>query len=90
MNAIIIAIAIIGIGIWMWLQVLKAPYHDEQTNRLYRYVKDSENPNHAYCPRCNTPSKMIISIRTSNPKQHEKYNYGVDCKYCGLVWFDLG
>jgi len=67
--------------------VFTEPFHewfDEKSRRHYRFVKQSENPHHAKCPRCSRESPMIIATQ-GNPK-HLK---GVKCGWCGEVWFDL-
>lgn len=83
MIILILAFVVFVVVTLMIRRILEnSPYWDSKTNRFYKHAKDSENPNHASCPKCSTRSRLIRT--TTNP-----HYTGVYCEHCGEVWFDL-
>ena len=59
---ITIAVIIICLIIFYFWVLKTSRMQDEKTGRIYKYVKDMENPHHAPCKNCDERARLIYTF----------------------------
>jgi hypothetical protein len=71
-----------GLAVLFYSWAESAPHYDTRTSRYYRFAGDSDNPHHAFCPKCGQRSRIIYTV-------YGPRHYGIYCEVHSEQWSDL-